>query len=41
MQRELALDFFDATIREDQSAKPRLMDNPYTADGLVLETHNF
>lgn len=40
MQRELALDFFDATIRGDQSAKSRLTDNPYTADGLVLETRN-
>ncbi len=41
MQKELALEFFDVTIREDQSSTPGLMDNPYTADGLVLETRNF
>ena len=41
MQRELALDFFDATLRADASAVTRLRTNRYAADGLTLETRNF
>ena len=41
MQRELALDFFDATIRRDASAESRLKTNRYERDGLALETRNF
>ena len=41
MQRELALDFFDATIRRDASAESRLKANRYERDGLALETRNF
>ena len=40
MQKELALAFFDLTIRQDESAKARLLDNRYEADGLTLETRN-
>ena len=41
MQKELALDFFDLTIREDESARVRLLDSRYTAEGLTLESRNF
>ena len=41
MQRELALAFFDLTIREDQSAHKRLLENRYKAQGLTLESRNF
>ena len=41
MQKELALDFFDLTIRQDVSAKDRLLENRYEAEGLVLESRNF
>ncbi len=41
MQKELALDFFDLTIREDASARPRLLENRYVSDGLTLESRNF
>ena len=41
MQKELALDFFDLTIREDESARPRLLNNRYQAEGLTLESRNF
>lgn len=40
MQKELALAFFDLTIRQDESAKSRLLDNRYAADGLTLESRN-
>ena len=36
-----ALAFFDLTIRQDESAKQRLLDNQYEANGLTLETRNF
>ena len=41
MQKELALDFFDLTIREDEAARSRLLDNRYQADGLTIESRNF
>ncbi len=41
MQKELALAFFDVTIRQDNTAKERLLDNRYDADGLTLESRNF
>lgn len=41
MQKELALDFFDFTIRQDASAGERLKTNRFAADGLTLETRNF
>jgi len=41
MQKELALAFFDLTIREDQAAKARLSDNRYAGQGLALESRNF
>lgn len=41
IQRELALAFFDVTIRLDESAKFRLLDNRYEAQGLTLESRNF
>ena len=40
MQKELALDFFDLTIRQDESAAARLSTNRYVDDGLMLETRN-
>ena len=40
MQRELALDFFDAMLRRDRRARTRLADNRYEADGLELEARN-
>lgn len=40
IQKELALDFFDLTIGQDASAKTRLLDNRYAAEGLVLESRN-
>ena len=41
MQKELALAFFDVTIREDHAAKTRLLENRYTSQGLILESRNF
>ena len=41
MQKEMALDFFDMTIRQDASAGERMKINRYQSDGLVLETRNF
>jgi dienelactone hydrolase len=41
MQRELALEFFDLTIRGDESAKAALGENPYRDQGLALELRNF
>lgn len=41
MQKELALAFFDVTIREDHAAKARLLENRYTSQGLILESRNF
>ena len=40
MQQELALAFFDLTIRQDESAKERLLQNRYESQGLVLESRN-
>ena len=41
MQRELALDFFDLTIREVASALERLATNDYADQGLTIELRNF
>jgi len=41
MQQELALAFFDVTIRADASAKERLLSNRYRDQGLILESRNF
>ena len=41
MQKELALDFFDFTIRGDAAAGDRLKINRYEQDGLMLESRNF
>ena len=41
MQKELALAFFDLTIREDESARARLLENRYESEGLTLESRNF
>jgi len=41
MQRKKALAFFDLTIRLDESAKQRLMDQSFSDDGLILESRNF
>ncbi|MDA0680171.1 MAG: acetylhydrolase [Proteobacteria bacterium] len=41
MQKELALAFFDLTIREDESARNRLLENRYQNEGLTLESRNF
>ena len=41
MQKEMALDFFNMTIRQDTSAGERLKNNRYESDGLLLETRNF
>ena len=41
LQKELALAFFDLTIREDAAAKPRLLENRYQPEGLTLESRNF
>jgi len=41
MQRELALAFFDLTIREDTSARSRLLENRYRDEGLIIESRNF
>ena len=41
MQKELALAFFDLTIREDGEAQTRLLDNRYANQGLTLESRNF
>lgn len=41
IQKELALAFFDVTVRGDQAAKQRLLENRYASDGLTLESRNF
>lgn len=41
MQRELALDFFDLTIRKDAGALERLGTNDYADQGLTIELRNF
>ncbi len=41
IQRELALAFFDLMIRQDPSARPRLLDGRHKAAGLTLEHRNF
>jgi dienelactone hydrolase len=41
MQKELALDFFDLTIREDDAALDRLGNNDYADQGLTIELRNF
>lgn len=41
MQKELALAFFDVTIRENELAKRKLLENRYEAEGLTLESRNF
>jgi hypothetical protein len=41
MQKEKTLAFFDLTLRQDESATERLMDQSYEADGLRLEFRNF
>ena len=41
MQKELALDFFDLTIRDDAAARGRLGKNRYAEAGLTLELRNF
>ena len=41
MQRELALNFFDLTIREDADALERLGTNKYADQGLTIELRNF
>ncbi len=41
MQKEKALALFDLTIRQDGSAKDRLLDQSYKVDGLMLESRNF
>ena len=40
MQQELALAFFDLTIKQDQSARQRLLDNRHESYGLTLESRN-
>ena len=41
MQKEMALDFFDLTIRRDKRGGERLKNNHYESNGLVLEMRNF
>lgn len=41
MQKELALNFFDLTIREDEAALARLKTNEYADQGLTIELRNF
>lgn len=41
MQKEKALAFFDLTIRQDQSARARVLDQKYSDQGLTLEARNF
>jgi dienelactone hydrolase len=41
MQKELALAFFDVTIRDDDGALQRLQKNNYESQGLELELRNF
>jgi len=41
IQKELALAFFDVTLRNDATAKTRLLDNRYKTQGLTLESRNF
>ncbi len=40
IQRDKALAFFDLTIRQDPSARQRLIDDRYESDGLALEWRN-
>ena len=40
IQRDKALAFFDLTIRQDPSARERLIDGRYESDGLKLEWRN-
>ncbi len=40
MQQELALAFFDLTMKQDQSARQRLLDNRHESYGLTLESRN-
>ncbi len=40
IQRDKALAFFDLTIRQDPTARDRLIDDRYEADGLQLEWRN-
>ncbi len=41
MQRDKALAFFDLTIRQDATARERLLDLSYRQQGLTLEARNF
>lgn len=41
IQQQLAVDFFAAFLRHDESAASRLGHNPWAAAGLQLETRNF
>ncbi|MFK8049643.1 MAG: acetylhydrolase [Halioglobus sp.] len=41
IQREKALAFFDLTIRQDESARARVLDQEYSEQGLTLEARNF
>ncbi|MDH3439698.1 MAG: acetylhydrolase, partial [Gammaproteobacteria bacterium] len=41
MQKEMALDFFDLTIRGDATALNRLGANNYADQGLTIELRNF
>ncbi len=40
IQKVKALAFFDLTIRQDAGAKRRLLDQHYSADGLIFEARN-
>ncbi len=41
MQRELALAFFDLTLRGDAAARDALLQNPFADSGLRLDARNF
>ena len=41
IQRELALAFFDLMLKQDRTARTRLLNNRYQAAGLTLEHRNF
>ena len=41
MQQEMALAFFDVTIRQEQSALADILDQRYQHEGLTLEARNF
>jgi hypothetical protein len=41
MQQEMALAFFDVTIRQEQSALADILDQRYQHQGLTLEARNF